>query len=118
MPSSGQGLYVVSSTSGNEVVMTAFPRYYRGISAVDRLVWRLYPTVRTAWAATMRGEVDFLYEVGPESREFLQSETTVALYSFLRNYVYGVVFNTRRPIFRNPEIRRALSYAVDRATHC
>lgn len=64
----------------------------------------------------MRGEVDFLYEVGPESREFLQSETTVALHSFLRNYISGVVFNTRRPIFRNPEIRRALSYAVDRAT--
>ena len=112
----GTGPYVVSSTSANDVVMTAFPRYYRGISAVDRLVWRLYPTVRTAWAATMRGEVDFLYEVGPESREFLQSETTVALHSFLRNYISGVVFNTRRPIFRNPEIRRARSYAVDRAT--
>lgn len=111
----GTGPYVVSNTSANEVVMTAFPRYYRGKSAIDTLVWRLYPTVRTAWAATMRGEVDFLYEVGPESREFLQSERSVALYSFLRNYIFGVVFNTRRPLFRDPEIRQALSYAVNRA---
>lgn len=111
----GTGPYVVSSTSANEVVMTAFPRYYRGQSTIDRLVWRLFPTVRTAWAATMRGEVDFLYEVGPESREFLQSESSVALYSFLRNYISGVFFNTRRPMFRDPEIRKALSYAVDRA---
>ncbi len=110
----GTGPYVVTSTSPNEVVMTAFPRYYGGTSAVDRLAWRVYPTVRTAWAATMRGEVDFLYEVGPESREFLQSEASIALYSFLRNYVYGVVFNSKRPIFRDPEIRRALNYAVNR----
>ena len=36
---------------------------------------------------------------------FLQSETSIALYSFLRNYIYGVVFNAKRPIFRDPEIR-------------
>ena len=94
--------------------MAAFPRYYRGMPAVNQLVWRLYPTVRTAWAATMRGEVDFLYEVGPESREFLESEASVELYSFLRNYVYGAVFNISRPIFGDPEIRKALNYAVDR----
>jgi peptide/nickel transport system substrate-binding protein len=112
----GTGPYVVSSTSTNEVAMAAFRQYYGGIPSIDRLVWRLYPTVRTAWAATMRGEVDFLYEVGPESREFLQSERSVALYSFLRNYISGVVFNIRRPMFRDPEVRKALSYAVDRAT--
>lgn len=111
----GTGPYVVTSTTAEEVVMTAFPRYYRGMPVIKKLVWRPYPTVRTAWAAAMRGEVDFLYEVGPESREFLQSETSIALYSFLRNYIYGVVFNARRSIFRDPEIRRALSHAVNRA---
>jgi peptide/nickel transport system substrate-binding protein len=81
---------------------------------INTLVWRPYPTVRTAWAAAMRGDVDFLYEVGPETREFLQSEASVELYTFLRAYVYGAVFNARRPIFRDAEVRRALNYAVDR----
>jgi peptide/nickel transport system substrate-binding protein len=112
----GTGPYVVSSISGNEVEMTAFPKYYRGIGAVRRIVWRVYPTVRTAWAAALRGEVDFLYEVGPESREFVASEGSVTLYPFLRNYVYALVFNAERPIFKNPEIRRALNYAIDRNT--
>jgi peptide/nickel transport system substrate-binding protein len=110
----GTGPYVVSSVSGNEVEMTAFPKYYRGIGAVRRIVWRVYPTVRTAWAAALRGEVDFLYEVGPESREFVASEGSVTLYPFLRNYVYALVFNAERPVFKNPEIRRALNYAIDR----
>jgi len=63
----------------------------------------------------MRGDVDFLYEVGPETREFLQSEASVELHTFLRAYVYGVVFNARRPIFSDVEVRKALNYAVDRA---
>ena len=74
----------------------------------------MYPTVRTAWAAAMRGEADFLYEVGPESREFLETEGSVALFPFLRNYVYAVVFNVDRQLFQNPEIRRALNYGVDK----
>ena len=110
----GTGPYVIRSTSESEVVMTAFSKYYRGVAAIDRIVWRLYPTVRTAWAAAMRGEADFLYEVGPDSREFLASEGSVALYPFLRNYVYALVFNTQRRVFKNPEIRRALNYGVDR----
>jgi len=110
----GTGPYVVSSTSNTEVTMQPFPRYYRGAPKIDKLVWRLYPTVRTAWAGAMRGEVDFLYEVGPESREFLESEASMRLYSFLRNYVYGVVFNARRPMFHDPEVRKALNYAVNR----
>jgi ABC-type transport system substrate-binding protein len=112
----GTGPFVVTSTTTNEVVMAAFPQYYRGTSDVGTLIWRPFPTVRTAWAAAMRGEIDFLYEVGPETREFLQSETSVELYPFLRAYVYGAVFNARRSSFRNPEVRRALNYAVDRAS--
>ena len=38
--------------------------------------------MRTAWAAMMRGEVDFLYEVGPEAVEFMKDETTVKIFPF------------------------------------
>ena len=110
----GTGPYVVTSTSPDQVLMSAFPQYYRAQPTIKRLAWKLYPTVRTAWAATMRGEVDFLYEVGPESREFLEFERSVELYSFLRNYVYGLVFNSNRPFFRDQKVRTALNYAVDR----
>jgi len=63
----GTGPYVTSSTSQNELVMTAFSRHYRGTPKIDQIVWKAYPAVRAAWAAMMRGEVDVLYEVGPEA---------------------------------------------------
>ena len=110
----GTGPYVVTSSSPTEMVMAAFPKYYRAEPTIKRLVWKLYPTARTAWAATMRGEVDFLYEVGPDSREFLQLERSIEVHPFLRSYVYGLVFNSKRPFFREPRVRSALNYAVDR----
>jgi peptide/nickel transport system substrate-binding protein len=94
--------------------MEAFERYYKGAPKIGRVTWRAYPTVRTAWAAMMRGEVDFLYEVGHETREFIEGESSVAVFSFLRNYVYAIGLNIKRPAFRDSRIRQALNYAVNR----
>ncbi len=114
-PAVGTGPYVTSSTSPTEVVMKAFPTYYRGVPNIEQIVWKSYTTARTAWAAMMRGEIDFLYEVAPDALEFMRDEASVEDFSFLRNYVHGVVFNSRRPIFQDSRVRRALNYAVDRS---
>jgi len=110
------GPYVPETTADNELAMRAFSRYYRGAPKIERIVWKAYPTVRTAWAAMMRGEIDFLYEVGQEAREFIEGENSVAVFPFLRNYVYAVALNTKRPMFKDGRVRRALNYAVDRAS--
>jgi peptide/nickel transport system substrate-binding protein len=110
----GAGPYVPDTTLDNELTMRAFARYYRVAPKIERLVLKAYPTVRTAWAAMMRGEIDFLYEVGQETREFIEGENSVAIFPFLRSYVYAVVLNARKPMFRNWQVRRALNYSVDR----
>jgi peptide/nickel transport system substrate-binding protein len=110
----GTGPFVTTSTSDSETALTAVSNYYRGRPKIDRVLIKAYPTVRTAWAAMMRGDVDFLYEVSPDALEFIQSEASIEVFPFLRNYVYGVVFNSGRDPLKNKEIRRALSYAVDR----
>src|SRR5437773_4035180 len=96
--------------------MKSFPSYYRGAPKIDRIVWKSYTTARTAWAAMMRGEIDFLYDVAPDALEFTRNAGSVQDFYFLRNYVHGIVFNSRRPVFRDPRVRRALNYAVDRST--
>ena len=62
----------------------------------------------------MRGEVDFLYEVGPEAVDFVQGESSLTVFRFLRNYAYGVILNSARPEFAKADVRRALNYAIDR----
>lgn len=111
----GAGPYVPVSSDKTESIMAAFPKYYRGTPEIDRVVWKAFPTVRTAWAAMMRGEVDFLYEVGEDAREFIQAESSTQVYPFLRNYLYTVAFNHRRSVFRDKRIRTALNLAIDRS---
>lgn len=113
-PPVGTGPYVTDSTTPTEVTMKAFPSYYRGVPSADRIVWKSYPTARASWASMMRGEIDVLFEVPPDAFEFMSSEDSVEKFSFLRNYVHGVVFNMHRPIFRDSRVRRALNHAVNR----
>jgi peptide/nickel transport system substrate-binding protein len=110
----GTGPYITAAPVEGQISLLAFDRHYRGTPNIGRVVIRPYPTVRTAWAAMMRGEIDFLYEVGQDAREFIEGEASTTVFPFLRNYVYGVIFNARRDIFRDARIRRALNYAVDR----
>jgi len=63
----------------------------------------------------MRGESDFLYDVAPEALDFMKDEASVQDFPFLRNYITGMVFNSRRPFFQDPRVRRALNFVIDRA---
>ena len=114
MSPSGTGPYSIISAAGNQLVMTSHKQHWRGKPEIESIVWRAYPAVRTAWAAMMRGEIDFLYEVGPEAVEFLQGEAGVSLRPFLRPYLLGILLNSRVPQLSDTRVRRALNYAIDR----
>jgi peptide/nickel transport system substrate-binding protein len=110
----GTGAFLQVSADAGQVVMTAVSRHYRGRPKIDRIVIKAYPAVRAAWAAMMRGEIDFLYEVGPEAVEFMSDETSVNVFTFLRSYGLGIILNSKRPILSDVRVRRALNYAIDR----
>jgi peptide/nickel transport system substrate-binding protein len=63
----------------------------------------------------MRGRVDFLWEVGPDTAEFLTDQSAVEVRSFLGQYAYAVMLNAARPVFGDPAVRRALNLGIDRA---
>ncbi len=110
----GTGPFVLEKTQGAVPVLRAFSDYYGGRPGLDRIEIRPYPTVRTAWASMLRGDVDFLYEVGVDAVEFVKDVSSVQVVSFVRPYAYLIGFNVRHPVLRSPEVRRALNLAVDR----
>jgi peptide/nickel transport system substrate-binding protein len=114
-PDVGTGPYQIMSRKGQDATLRAFPRYYHGRPALAGVDVVTYPTQRNAWTALMRGDIDMLYEVSRDSTEFVQAETTVHTYSFLRPYYIPLVFNMRHPFLRNIEVRRAINGALDRA---
>lgn len=110
----GTGPFQRDPGTAERVEMVANTNYYLGRPAVDRLVLKPYPSIRAAWADLLRGQVDMLYEVGVDAIDSLEPSTQVKLYSFKRHYATVGVFNMRRPVMRDPQLRRALNAAVDR----
>jgi peptide/nickel transport system substrate-binding protein len=100
--------------AGGTVEMRSNPNYYLGRPAVDRIMFKPYASVRSAWSDLLRGQVDMLYEVGIDALDSLQTSKQVRVFSYRRHYAYVVIFNTNRPALRDPAVRRRLNAAVNR----
>jgi len=88
--------------------------YYLGRPLVDRIAITPYPSVRTAWAELLRGNLDMLSEVNVDALDSLEGSSNVSVFSFTRHYQYMIVFSPTAAIFRSAEIRKELSAAIDR----
>jgi len=108
------GPFFVESRAEQETTLRANPQYHQGRPDIDIVRIRTYPTLRTAWAAMMRSEIDFLYDVPIGSREFVDADSNVEIFLRDSTYAYALVFNTRRPPFDDQRLRVALSHGVDR----
>jgi ABC-type transport system substrate-binding protein len=62
----------------------------------------------------MKGDVDMALEINRESVEFLEGAARFGIYSSIQPYYIPLVFNFRNPILARPEVRRAISDAIDR----
>jgi peptide/nickel transport system substrate-binding protein len=108
------GPFYVWRSDERSTVLRTFDSYYQGRAGFGEIELRRYPTMRTAWAGMMRGEIDAVYEVAPDALGFVERESEVRIYSSLRSYSHAVVFNVRHPVLRDVEVRQALNRAVNR----
>ena len=100
------------------ILFRAFDGYRSGRPAIDTVKISEYATQRQAWAAMMRGEADVLHDVSVDSLDFVEAESTVQTFSFVKAYYHALVFNLTLPLFAQKDVRRALNTAIDRIAGC
>jgi peptide/nickel transport system substrate-binding protein len=88
--------------------------YWGGRPSIERVVFRKYATLRSAWADLLRNEVDALYEVGADAIASLEHSTKVNVFSVHRPYAFVIVLNQRHRFLRDASLRRGLNRAVHR----
>jgi peptide/nickel transport system substrate-binding protein len=88
--------------------------YYLGQPNIQRIKVESFPSIRTAWAELLRGQIDMLYEVGTDALPSLQSSNTVTVFTVNRRYQYVIALNPKVPALAPAAVRRALSLSVDR----
>lgn len=96
--------------------LVANSHYYLGRPIVDRIVVSTYPTVRAAWAEMLRDHLDMLYDVGTDALDSFERSNKISVFTYVRPYQYALVFNTKNAVFRSPQVRRALTEAIDRGS--
>jgi len=91
-----------------------FPDALGGRPYVDRYVYRVIADDATQATALRAGEVDLLTTASPANIARFAADTAVRLIPYDdRDYSF-IAWNTRRPLFADATVRRALTMAIDR----
>jgi peptide/nickel transport system substrate-binding protein len=112
----GTGPFMFESYRPQEMVMlTANPDYFRGAPLIDGIEYRYMADISSREAGLLAGELDVINGI-PDIAwvESVQQQEGVSVDVFGVGEVATVHFNTTVPPLDNPDVRRALAYALDR----
>jgi len=91
-----------------------FPEDLGGPPYVDRYVYRAISDDAALTAALRNGDVDMVLEPAPAELPRLAADTTLKLIEYGAPEYDFIAWNSRRPMFAQAEVRRALTMAIDR----
>ncbi|HEX4963920.1 MAG TPA: ABC transporter substrate-binding protein [Thermoanaerobaculia bacterium] len=98
-----------------QVVLARNERYYeKRLPRLDRVVMRLVPNQATSLTQLLNGELDFVPQIAPGDVKRVQDDPRLRLIAYWFNIYVAVGWNNDNPLFRDPEVRRALTLGIDR----
>lgn len=100
---------------GDEIVLSANRSYFRGAPRVARIVLYVVSNPQTTVAMMRTGAADLAVEVPPLFYHLMVGEPGIVGHQVTAPAWVELAFNTSRPVLRDVRVRRALSFAIDRA---
>jgi peptide/nickel transport system substrate-binding protein len=98
-----------------ELVLERNERYFKpGRPYIDRIVIRIVSNQNNLLTQLQTGEVDLVQNLSPQDAKKVRANPRLAVVPFWFRTWVGVLWNTSRPLFADPEVRRALTLAIDR----
>ena len=107
----------VSHQEGQNWVFAAnerWPRELGGRPYADRIVYRVIPEPTTLLTELLNGTIDYYIAPSPEQAPQIEASPVTRLASFPDRAFVVVSWNERKPLFRDVNVRRALTMAIDR----
>lgn len=99
---------------GEQVVIRSFDRYWGEPAGVERIVFRVIVDARQRLVELESGSVDLATAILPDEQSFVELHPDLELHAISGNDVSYLAFNTQRPPFTDPRVRRAVSYAINK----
>jgi peptide/nickel transport system substrate-binding protein len=115
LPTSGP-FKLGSWVKGQALTLVRNERYYeKGKPYIEKVIFKIIPDQVTLLTQLRSGEINCMEAVPPgEMNDIRENHPELVIYSFpTRNYNY-IGWNSARPLFASPRVRRALTMAIDR----
>ncbi|MBV9103285.1 MAG: peptide ABC transporter substrate-binding protein [Candidatus Eremiobacteraeota bacterium] len=110
----GSGPYVLREwRHGDRLIFDANPLFFRGAPKIGRIELRIVPDTNTELTQLRTHEIDATTDLDPNQLAAVRGIPGIATRIVSTNGFRHVSFNTRRPPLNDPNVRRALCYAMD-----
>ncbi len=111
----GTGPFRLESSDPSSTVLTAYEDYWGGAPSIGGVEFRYITEPAAALTALQNGEVQWTDNIPPQQIESLQEDDSIQLQTTPSVDYWYMSMNYARPPFDNRDVRRAISFAVDRA---
>jgi peptide/nickel transport system substrate-binding protein len=100
--------------SGDSITLKANPTYWGGPPKVSGVTFRFISEPSTALAALQAGEVDWTDSIPPQRVAQLRDDDSQHLSVTPSNDYWYLALNEARDPWRDPRVRQAIAYGIDR----
>lgn len=112
----GNGPYRIKDwVAGAGIVLEANNDYFRGRPPLDEIMVRYYASAPQMFADFSAGDLDLIFSITPAAAQELSRASDVAIHSRPGDTYLYIAWNQEHPFLKEPDVRRALAMAVDRA---
>ncbi|GHH99773.1 ABC transporter substrate-binding protein [Neobacillus kokaensis] len=110
----GAGPYkFVSWDLGGDVVLEAFPDYYKGEPKIKKLIFKNIPEAINRSIGIETGEIDLAYDLAITDIDKVKNDKNLKLVEVTSTTVNYLGFNTKKPIIDDVRVRKAIAYALN-----
>ena len=111
----GTGPYQLASFRQDRYIRyTKHPEYWRQINLTDKLIFDITPSSSLRLAKLLTGECDAIALPAHSELEVIRQQDDLVLDEKPGLNIGFWAFNTSKPPFNNPQVRRALGMAIDK----
>ncbi|SEN75250.1 peptide/nickel transport system substrate-binding protein [Pseudorhodobacter antarcticus] len=110
----GSGAYSLVSWKPNDsVTLQAFPGYYGGAPAMERVIVRHVAESASQRLLLEAGDIDVARNLNPEDVAGARNASGIKIHEELKGRLMYMGLNQTHPILSKPEVRQAFKYLID-----
>jgi peptide/nickel transport system substrate-binding protein len=105
---------MLSEWTPGKIILDANPSYFEGRPHIDRVVFKKFEDQKRAWTSLMQGSTDVVFDIDQEDFSVIKDDKRFTTYEYLDTFCFALIFNTRSEPFSSSELRKAISFAIDK----